>query len=267
MDQFVLISKLINKRNNTGRSVLFCFVLLVFLTTFSNAVFAQEKYPTKPITYIVGYPPIKYSIIIPFFNAVPRWSILYFGIIIYSTVKIILTCNGDLDKSKFLLNIIYICVVITSIFRLQESTTRYSFFFFPMVLALGYFELKEIFTKIQWPILQKYRSLSFTFIFSIPFVLFMFTEDFHINHILDVSSCEANYRIGKYSRFDDHWFERFDNKTPAQYVNMNFRKGDVVMIDSIVVSEYLNERPYFQCNINSMWFDQFSRKFGTKFHN
>jgi hypothetical protein len=73
----------------------------------------------------------------------------------------------------------------------------------------------------------------------------MFTEDFHINHILDVSSREAEFRIGKYSRFYDHWFERVDNKTPAEYVNLNFRKGDVVMIESIIVSEYLNERLIF----------------------
>jgi hypothetical protein len=78
----------------------------------------------KILHYLVGYPPIKKSIIIPYLNAVPKWSILYLGIIIYSTVKNIFKNYENIEESIFLLNIIYFCIVVVSGFNLIESTTR-----------------------------------------------------------------------------------------------------------------------------------------------
>lgn len=247
-------------QENKKTWIIYCIYTLGFWIFVS---FLSGNY-NKILHYLVGYPPIKKTIIIPLMNAVPKWSIIYFGIIIYSTVKVVLSRNKNLDASIFLLDIIYVCVVVIAIFNLHEFTTRYVFFFFPMVLVLGFIELKEIFTKIHWSIQQSYPTLWGSIFFSIPLILFMGTEDFHVNHILDVSSCEANFRIEKYSRFEDHWFERHDNKSPAQYVNQNFRKGDVVIINSIVVSKYLKEKAYFYCPIDSMWFYQFSRNFGKE---
>lgn len=57
MKCFLLKSKLSKKRDNIWMSVSFCLFLLLFLTTSMNTVLAEDKYPTRPITYVVGYPP------------------------------------------------------------------------------------------------------------------------------------------------------------------------------------------------------------------
>src|SRR3990172_2332878 len=54
---------------------------------------------------------------------------------------------------------------------------------------------------------------------------------FNLQHILNVSSKEINFRIGIYNKLANHWYYRFDIESPAKYVNMMYKEGDVIILD------------------------------------
>src|SRR3990172_2332879 len=78
---------------------------------------------------------------------------------------------------------------------------------------------------------NKYTRRIINVIAIIPFVIFIFTEDFNLQHILNVSSKEINFRIGIYNKLANHWYYRFDIESPAKYVNMMYKEGDVIILD------------------------------------
>lgn len=77
----------------------------------------------------------------------------------------------------------------------------------------------------------------------LPIILFMATEDFHVSHILHVSSKELNFRMGKYNQFARFWYQRADLKSPSEYVNTMYRDGDVIVV-GVITSAYYLDKPF-----------------------
>jgi tripartite-type tricarboxylate transporter receptor subunit TctC len=57
MKHFFLRSKSTSKKHNILLAISFSLFFLLLSVTLSNIALAQDKYPNKPITYVVGYPP------------------------------------------------------------------------------------------------------------------------------------------------------------------------------------------------------------------
>ncbi len=57
MERFPRKSKGAKKSGKIWKPVFFCLVSLLLLTTSTNLVPAADKYPTMPITFVVGFPP------------------------------------------------------------------------------------------------------------------------------------------------------------------------------------------------------------------
>jgi len=217
----------------------------------------------KILYYLVGYPAMKYHVIVPYYDSVPYWGLVASGILLIAVIHSVLSKRDP--SCRFVLTVLWVCLLSLSVLKFPEISTRYSFFVFPMIFIIGY---QEVSSLIHWFEQKrgypnpKYFNVS---LFSIPFLFFVITDDFHIVHVLDVSSKEVNFRMGKYEKFQEHWYERFDYKTPALYVNEHFKNGDVVIIDSNPFSEYLNTpSSYFFSPRNTYWFGQFSRNFGRE---
>jgi hypothetical protein len=74
----------------------------------------------------------------------------------------------------------------------------------------------------------------------LPFLLFLYSEDFHLHHVLNVSSKETNFRMGDYEKLSNHWYARVDLETPVKYVNNLFIDGDSVVLDEVIMSRYID---------------------------
>ena len=229
--------------------------------TFWGVLIIFSGNSNKMLHFLVGYPAVKNHIIVPFAENVPFLGLVAASVLFLSVVHSIFY---ERDPSRiFVLNILLICLLLLSVFKVPERSTRYSFFFFPLVFVLGYLEVDSL---VRWIGRKQGESLPRYFrsvLVSIPLILFLASDDFHPLHILDVSSAEANFRIGKYATYQEHWYERFDYDSPATYVNRHFLKGDKVIIDSNPFADYLHNPVYFFSPTDTYWFPQFSRNFGT----
>lgn len=217
----------------------------------------------KILYYLVGYPSIKYHVIVPYYHSVPYWGLIASGILLIAVIHSVLTKRDPF--CRFVLTVLWVCLLSLSVLKFPEISTRYSFFCFPMIFIIAYLELSSL---IHWVEQKrgypnpKYFNVS---LLSLPFLIFIITDDFHLLHVVDGSSKDINYRMGKYEKFQEHWYERFDYETPALYVNDHFKKGDVVVIDSNPFAEYLTTpSSYFFSTRNAYWFKQFSRNFGRE---
>ena len=83
----------------------------------------------------------------------------------------------------------------------------------------------------------------FDIILFLPVILFIATEDFHIGHIMKVSSMEYNFRLGENRKFSSHWYPRADMKTPSEYINKVYREGDVIVV-GVIGSSYYLDKPF-----------------------
>lgn len=193
------------------------------------------------IITLFDYPKYLESFLEPFYKVMPMLEITFIFLLFVSTL-LFLKENGN-DRRKFLLWILYICILIVSTIKTQYTETRYSFFFFPLfaILLLGEtVHLKDFVAAHSGNGRMKMLSKA---ILPIPMILFLGMEDFHFKHLADVSSMELNFRLGKYDRYSTLWYPRVDLKTPAEYVNKSFKSGDVVVVGAVTSAFYL-EKPF-----------------------
>lgn len=98
----------------------------------------------------------------------------------------------------------------------------------------------------------------------LPLILFIMTEDFHFSHIMNVSSKEYNFRMGKNRVFSSHWYPRADLKTPSEYVNKVYREGDIIVV-GVIGSAYYLDKPFVNyITFESDRFFTLSRKEGKE---
>jgi (2Fe-2S) ferredoxin len=144
---------------------------------------------------------------------------------------------------RFLLSVVLLLLLTMPVFYTFQRSTRYIFFFFPLVLLLAYAETASLVAWIDesHPLARK-KYISFA-ILLVPIACYTATEDFQWRHILNVSSAQMNFRMGEYDRYFHHWYQRVDFESPSRYVNREFSKGDVAVADHIVMTRYL-DRPF-----------------------
>ena len=230
---------------------LFYWISMIMLTGNMN----------KVLHYLIGYPMFRFSFVDPYLESVPIWSLYASAIIGISIVHNLF--SKEIAQTRFVLTVLLVCIFIVSLFNLPEGTTRYSFFFFPLVIILGFQEMDCLINWLKKRNNPQKDKLLLKLLMAIPLFLFFITDDFHLQHVKDVSAMELNFRLGKYEQYQKHWYERYDYRTPALYVNENMKEGDSVIIGSNPFSAYLKTEFIFYSPWEADWFRQFSRNFGT----
>jgi len=141
-----------------------------------------------------------------------------------------------------------------------QSTTRYSFFLFPVVLISVVWAIYYLTGRFK--LLQRDATGWTTALFLIPFAL---SNDFSPSHLFRIASYEVSYRTGPFRQFQPHWYYRHDFKSAADYVNSVSKPNEPLVISgrSSILIPHLN-RPfvtyYPSWNLNLI---QISRMNGT----
>jgi len=210
------------------------------------------------VSNTLHYPRVKEAIFAPYALFIPKWSVFALFAIFVAVIHQILKRQSS--RMNFPLLITLLCIVIVPIFRTTYTTTRYSFFFFPMVLLVICVAADVILNELRE---KKINRNLIRFLVFVPFIIFSFTEEFNMQHILNVSSKESNFRMGEYASLADHWFQRDDYRGCAIFVNSVFKDGDVVIANH-AVTRYL-KKPYVSLfNIDGYEFWNISRKGGKE---
>ena len=208
------------------------------------------------------YPDFFSSLFYPFSKSVPIWGV---SALLAIGISVIHHLFGKCQSaSRFMLMVMLLCLLRLGVVETSAVTTRYSFYFFPTVLIIGFIEavsLSQWLKKVEWK--KPFRFLRQSAVM-IPLVVFFITEDFNPNHILHVSSVEANFRIGKYKTLAAHWYKRPDFEGPARFVNSMYKEGDSIVIDYAPSSFYLEEPFINYIPIERSRFRDVARKGGTE---
>jgi 4-amino-4-deoxy-L-arabinose transferase-like glycosyltransferase len=210
--------------------------------------------------YLVGYPAFKYKIYMPFADAVPIWGLILAIALVCSLARNMLSRNSRIIAPISAIVVLSFTLVAVLHTPVYIHTTRYCFSFFPLMFIVGMFELESF--KLPGTISQSHPNWKYALL-AIPVSFMVVTEDYHIRHILDASSKETNFRMGKYSRYAGHWYRRADTRTPTVFVDNIYKKGDVVVLDNPPMSLYLSKPFINYINISDVRIPYESRKGGT----
>jgi hypothetical protein len=219
-----------------------------------------DTFSIKKIAWLFfNYPNIYESLLLPWLLPLPKQTILTFAIII-SFVTMLLIKGIDKEESKSY-KLIFITLVLVGLGISTVVTpynyARYSFFVYPLVLSLipisiyfigNSFKLKENF---HYPII----------ILTVLLYLFI-SEDFKANHLFNIDSKEINFKDGFNKKQSGMYYYREDYETPAEIINKNLKKDDIVISTQETIEYYLNRLDYFYKPFNDSEFWGRSRNNG-----
>ena len=214
-------------------AVSLCF--WIYLMTQIGAIGPEKN---QSLHYLIGFPPIKKAIILPFYEQVPVWGLVVIVPVLLAVASNLFKDGSEL--SRYLLMTVLLLIFLISAIRTFWHSTRYSFFLFPLVILIGQIEFYRLSQSIQQGAKGWFKPTLAHLIVLVPLIAFLFTEDFNYRHVTNVSSAEYNFRMNRLDRYSRHWYPRVDVAGPAEFVNKAFRRGDIVVLDHVVASRYLN---------------------------
>ena len=90
--------------------------------------------------------------------------------------------------------------------------------------------------------------------------LFAISGDFNLRQLLHINSPEIAFRTGALKRYEHLWFWRFDDRSPAEFLNAH--SNDV---DALVVSSHARTLPYYlQSEVNFAYYYPREEKNGLR---
>ena len=126
--------------------------------------------------------------------------------------------------------------------------TRYSLFIYPLVVCLFCISVASLSTTLD-------KTGRFAVLLPI-FVMGVFacTEDFDVNHYLNINTAEVNYRVNYPGKLQEHYKSRNDNRGPAYFINERLKDTDTVIIAASAPDFYLDRVDY---RYKELWLKNF----------
>lgn len=140
---------------------------------------------------------------------------------------------------RFLLFLLLFLVLAQNTLNLTYFETRYFFFLYPLILLLILLSLERIINLIT----KRNYLNKLAFGLSLIAVL-IFSEDFQANHLLNIDSKGINFRMNFSLPLTEHYYPRWDIETPAEVVNKESAKDDIIIINEHICEFYLNRLDY-----------------------
>lgn len=143
------------------------------------------------------------------------------------------------EEFKFLFFIFLLLMLFVTTLNLTYFKTRYFFFLYPLLILLNLSTIERVINKFN---LQNKIKLGSFLILIIGYLVI--SEDFNIYHLYNIDSRNVNFREHYSKKLKDHYYPRWDVRTPDEYVNRNLKKGDIVIIDEQLSEFYLKRVDY-----------------------
>lgn len=128
--------------------------------------------------------------------------------------------------------------VIDPIMQPVPKTTRFFYHIYPFMILLIVMACYELVRNTAGRVVgPKGQVLVSGFV---AMGLFAVTEDFNLRQLTHINSPEVTFRIGEFKRYAEHWFWRFDDRSPADFLNSHRNE-----VDALVVSVHARALPYY----------------------
>ena len=196
---------------------------------------------------LLEFPNIYDHIFWPWYLAFPTFTLIMSFCVVFS---LWFSVRFEDDHMKIILCVTLVMCMIVGTLETTYIASRYTFFIYPLfLLVVSYFATRVIFhytNRIIFPIL-------------VMSLILYYAEDFNLNHFINVSQPEVNFRKNYEKDTTILYYKRFDFENTAKYINAHMKSGDIVVSFSNVVDFYLhNPLTYRYLDKNSVEFNALS---------
>lgn len=158
--------------------------------------------------------------------------------------------------------VVLYCLAVFGLFDPLYGVTRYTFFLYPVGLALVLLSIRDLGSLVanRLPVLESGFSLG------LPAAILVFAigGDFHPRHLLHVDAEEAVLRSGEFREFEATWYARDDFASPARFLQEEADATDPIIVqEAPSVSYYLNRPHGIYLDRSGDRFSNVSRHGGT----
>lgn len=223
-------------------------VTLVFWLTYAASTQSWQQLPDTDKTsslyrlalILFNYPPIGFKIAGRWLDAMPILTVvlgLLIGLSLYT-----LRGRQDASSSEFRILLVLVLAIALAMAALNQLYVqiRYTFFLYPLVLLLALLSVSRLAVWMN----QKNRVTQAA-VLGATVGLLVIGEDFNLRHLWNIDTEQALYRLGYERSRASQYYNRFDSRSPAQYVNSKRAANDVVVTSVVAVPYYLDRIDYF----------------------
>ncbi|MGB7755473.1 MAG: hypothetical protein WBL23_05375 [Salinisphaera sp.] len=199
---------------------------------------------SKLAVVLFKYPNVFDSMVYQWLSIIPRLTLALGALIATACVWAIWT--ADDRRSASLRLTLVVCLVLVALVGVVDTKyirTRYTFFFLPVFYLIALTAVYELFLR---PIRSRPKRGLTLGMFLLALV--GLTEDFGWTHLVHIDRVAQNYRLNESPQLSEHYYARFDFRTPAEFVNLRLKPTDIVVITRVTIAHYLDRTDYFYRN-------------------
>ncbi|MFV2055004.1 MAG: hypothetical protein ACC707_01000, partial [Thiohalomonadales bacterium] len=207
----------------------------------------------------VKFPNIFDKFIFEYIAAIPVTTLLIGSALVIATIYILaFGSNSDSRDKRLILFVTIVLILGVSSVNTLYTSTRYSFFIYPLFLLIAVSTLHKAVTTL------KINTLSHQSLFGIALIgLMVLSEDWNTGHLYNIKSYEVNFRQNLSDGLMSHLYPRRDVRSAADYVNKTKRLNDQVIITDVSISPYLDSLNYFYRSYLNLEFNSVSCQQGA----
>jgi len=207
----------------------------------------------------VNYPYL-YETFVLFRDTIPIYTYLIVGLLFGGIILSFFKTKGNNEYSFRIFFALFIFIILmVNILNLTYFETRYFLFLFPLTLILAY---SFLIRYLEYFIKRKNLVVYPFLILFVP--VFAVSEDFNLKHLLNINTDEINYRFNFSKNLENHYYTRWDTRTPAEIVNKESKAEDIIIVTHQSSSFYLNRLDYVYIDYRSISFKGVSISHGKQ---
>lgn len=217
------------------------------------ATLDNSRYPGKSVQIaglLFNFPEILPRYLKPYLTAIPITFMLFALAIAGGLFTVIFTRLKTSPAFAYLFCIFVFCCLFIGITGSFQKTTRYSFFFYPLLIVMAMCGIE--FLRRCWV-----QAINPPILYLVLVVLVVgVAEDYSVRHMISIDSPETRLRTLLSHAEKEHYLPRRDFQSPVSFINSHLKDGDRVVSATTPTDIYLDkplDYMYIPYTTNRFW--------------
>lgn len=196
----------------------------------------------KSLEILFNFPDIYRNFMAPWFKVLPLTT----AVLMFSTLAtfylFVTNKMADNNSVRLVLYILLFSIMLVGVAKLPYSITRYSYFFYPLLIIT----LVVLLEYVSGIISRRFfngANMAYILLALVGSYMFL-SEDYLYNHLSEIESYDTNFRVNYSSNVQEHYYTRYDYKTASTYINDNAEISDIVITTEETTTYYLDRVDY-----------------------
>jgi len=197
----------------------------------------------KLIENIFNFPDLYRNFIVPWFRVIPVTTGILILAMVYTFYLFLKNKIAPSNSLRIVLYVLLFSFILVGLVKSPYSVTRYSFFFYPLLII----NIVVVLTYVSSMISKRFfNEASVVYItLALTGVYILISDDYQFKHLNSIDSYEINYRVNHKPAIQEHYYPRYDYKGAASYINKNANSSDIIITTEEATAYYLNRIDYF----------------------